>query len=74
MAGAYLDFQRLYRLHQRSAIFAIRYSPPPPGIGKLISAQLSAGGIVDVRADDNSRSAVFDAMRRKESFGSCGGQ
>ena len=45
---------------------------PLPGAGKLILSQLSAGGITGVWAEANTRDAIFDAMRRKETFGSSG--
>jgi hypothetical protein len=45
---------------------------PLPGAAKHINALLSAGGITGVWAEDNTRDAIFDAMRRKETFASSG--
>ena len=45
---------------------------PLPGAEPLVMAQLSAGGITGVWAESNNRSPIFDALRRKESFGSSG--
>ena len=45
---------------------------PLPGAEPLVMAQLSAGGITGVWAESNSRDAIFDALRRKETFGSSG--
>ena len=45
---------------------------PLPGAEPLVMAQLSAGGITGVWAESNTREAIFDALRRKETFGSSG--
>jgi hypothetical protein len=45
---------------------------PLPGAEPLVLAQLSAGGITGLWAESNTRDAIFDALRRKETFGSSG--
>ena len=45
---------------------------PMPGAANNLNAQLSAGGITGVWAEENTRDSIFDAMRRKETFGSSG--
>jgi hypothetical protein len=45
---------------------------PLPGAEPRVMAQLSAGGITGVWAESNTRDAIFDALRRKETFGSSG--
>jgi len=45
---------------------------PLPGAEPLVMAQLSAAGITGLWAESNTRGAIFDALRRKECFGSSG--
>ncbi|MCH2185065.1 DUF3604 domain-containing protein, partial [Myxococcota bacterium] len=45
---------------------------PLQGAAKNVNARLSAGGITGVWAEENGRAAIFDAMRRKETFASSG--
>jgi hypothetical protein len=45
---------------------------PVPGAAPQICAQLSAGGITGLWAESNTREAIFDALQRKETFGSSG--
>ena len=45
---------------------------PLPGAGPQVLSQLSAGGITGVWAESNTRDSIFDALRRKETFGSSG--
>ena len=45
---------------------------PLKGAEPGVNALLSAGGITGVWAESNTRDAIFDALRRKETFGSSG--
>ena len=45
---------------------------PLPGAAPQVLAKLTAGGITGVWAEENTRESIFDAMRRKETFGSSG--
>jgi hypothetical protein len=45
---------------------------PLPGAPPNILAKLTAGGITGLWAESNTRDAIFDALRRKETFGSSG--
>ena len=45
---------------------------PLKGAAPGVNAMLSAGGITGVWSESNTRDAIFDALRRKETFGSSG--
>ncbi len=45
---------------------------PIPGATPGVNIMLSAGGITGVWAESNTRGAIFDALKRKETFGSSG--
>jgi hypothetical protein len=47
-----------------------RFLPPPEGFPDL--EYFSGGGLTAVWAEENSREAIFAAMRRKETFGTSG--
>lgn len=44
----------------------------PGGIGKGSPVRYNPGGVAGVYATENSREALFDAMRRRETFGTSG--
>ncbi len=47
-----------------------RYLPPPQGFPDI--EYLSPGGLTAVWAEENARTAIFSAIRRKETFGTSG--